>query len=173
MAKFCNNCGKELNVGLAFCPECGTPVPATEAKAEPTPMQESTAPQEAATPQQPSNTPPPQEAARPQPAYVPPPQPVNRPQPLPLADTSGTVSTGYFFGMMLLYSLPVVGWLVCVITAFAGKNQTKKNFAKALLIWLIIGLVFSIVGFFIARSISGVITDYINNFFSGQFWEFS
>ncbi|MBR4020227.1 MAG: zinc-ribbon domain-containing protein, partial [Firmicutes bacterium] len=71
-------------------------------------------------------------------------QPVQQPkaQPVPLMD--GTVGTGYFFGMMLVYAIPIIGWIACILTALKGKQQTKKNFAKAMMIWLIIGLILSL-----------------------------
>lgn len=81
----------------------------------------------------------------------------------------GIVGTGWFFGMMLLFAIPVVGWLVCLITAFAAKNESKKHFARAMLIWLVIGLVLAVVGYFVFRWLGGMLTDYINTEFGGQF----
>lgn len=155
MAKFCSNCGNEITGSETFCTECGTPVTSNETKTlqtETDTKQESKAPQESA-----------------QPTYTASPSTVYRSQPLPLSEKSGIIGTGYFFGMMFLYSIPVVGWLVCIITAFVPKNETKKNFAKAMLIWLIIGLVLSVIGYFIVRGIGGMITGYINNELGSQF----
>ena len=71
--------------------------------------------------------------------------------------------------MMVLFALPVGGRLVTLITAFASKNESKKHFARAMLIWLIIGLVLAVVGYFVFRWLGGAITDYINAEFGGQF----
>ena len=123
MAKFCTECGAELRNGIAFCTTCG-------AKAE----------QDIPTPQvmpemQPATRPVPQRTAPPAPQYV----PVSQPKAEIPADK--TVSTGTFFGLMFLFSLPILGWLICLIMAFASKNNNIKHFARAMLIWLIIALV--------------------------------
>lgn len=154
MAKFCTGCGKEIADGVAFCTECGTKAPADT-------------PQEAPQPY----TPPVQQTA-PSPAAIAtaaPPRAAAVPAEAPPAGRNGIVGTGWFFGMMFLYAIPVIGWLVCLITAFASKNESKKHFARAMLIWLIIGLVLAVVGYFVFRWLGGAITDYINAEFGGQF----
>lgn len=153
MAKFCVSCGKEIADGVAFCTECGTPAPAD-------------APQEAPQPY----TPPVQQTApSPAAATAAPPRAAAVPADAPPAGRNGVVGTGWFFGMMLLFAIPVIGWLACLITAFAAKNESKKHFARAMLIWLIIGLVLAVVGYFVFRWLGGAITDYINAEFGGQF----
>ena len=90
-------------------------------------------------------------------------QPAVSPQPVqqaPLAD--GTVGTGYFFGMMLVYAIPIVGWIACILTALKGKHQTKKNFAKAMMIWLIIGLVLSLIMGAVITWLGTLLVSYIN-----------
>ncbi len=176
MAKFCSNCGKELITGEAFCAECGAPVPADDAKpvkSEPAAKQENQQTQpDAQTTCQPSNAQPaPQPSTPPmtykstdaQTTY----QPSNA-QPAYQPPLSGEVSTGYFFGMMFLYAIPVLGWLICIITVLAAKNPTKKHFAKAMLIWLIIGLIFSILIALGVRLLGGMVSDYINTEFGGD-----
>ena len=179
MAKFCSNCGKELIAGEAFCAECGAPVPADEpkpAKSEPVNKQE-TQPVNQAQP----NVQPAYQPSAPQMTYQssnvqPAPQPAAPQMTYKSTDTqpayqpavSGEVSTGYFFGMMFLYALPVLGWLICIITVFAAQNQTKKNFAKAMLIWLIIGLIFSILIALGIRLLGGMVSDYVNTEFGGD-----
>jgi len=81
-------------------------------------------------------------------------------QPVPLMD--GTVGTGYFFGMMLVYAIPIIGWIACILTALKGKQQTKKNFAKAMMIWLIIGLILSLITGVIITWLGTLLVDYIN-----------
>lgn len=63
------------------------------------------------------------------------------PQPAAEAMMDKTVGTGTFFGLMFLFSLPILGWLICVIMAFVPQNRNIRNFARAMLIWLIIALV--------------------------------
>ena len=52
---------------------------------------------------------------------------------------------GTFFGLQLLFSLPIIGWIACIICAFAPENQNVKNYARATLIWLLIAVVLTIV----------------------------
>ena len=92
-----------------------------------------------------------------------PPKPVPAPaavQP-PQAKNPDTVGTGYFFGMMLVYALPLIGLIICLITAFTGKNQSKRNFAKAFLIWLIIGIILAVIVAVLISVLGGMVTDYI------------
>lgn len=147
MARFCTSCGKEIPDGVAFCTECGAAAP-TEAKTQQP---------------QPQATPAPAQTVAPTPVYA-----------QNSADLSPTgkyvvVGTGTYFGLMFLFAIPVIGWLICIIMAFASKNENKKHFAKAMMIWLIIGIVLSVVGYFVFRWLGGMITDYINAEFGGQF----
>ena len=138
MAKFCTECGAELREGIAFCTNCG-------AKAE----------QDIPTPQvmpemQPATRPAPRRTAPPAPQYTP------APQAKAEIPADKTVSTGTFFGLMFLFSLPILGWLICLIMAFASKNKNIKHFARAMLIWLIIALV---VGALIGLAINALINS--------------
>lgn len=132
MAKFCTQCGSEIRDGIAFCTNCG-------AKAE----QATPAPQ-VMPEMQPSTRPAPRRTAPP------------APQPKAEIPADKTVSTGTFFGLMFLFSLPILGWLICLIMAFASKNKNIKHFARAMLIWLIIALV---VGALIGLAINALINS--------------
>lgn len=153
MAVICATCGHALPAGQAFCAECGAPAPAPAAAgfAPPPPTQERFAPQPPAAG---SYVPPPPA----QEMYAPPRQ--SAPAPSLAAPPAGKVSTGYYFGMMLLYALPVIGFIVCIITACAGKNRSKKNFARAVLIWMIIGLVLSAALFFVCSWVAEAVVTY-------------
>ena len=138
MAKFCTQCGSEIRDGSAFCTNCG-------AKAE----QDIPAPQ-VMPEMQPSTRPVPQPAAPPAPQYTP------APQAKAEIPADKTVSTGTYFGLMFLFSLPILGWLICLIVAFAAKNQNIRHFARAMLIWLVIALV---VGALIGLAINALINS--------------
>ncbi|MGN1472913.1 MAG: zinc-ribbon domain-containing protein [Eubacteriales bacterium] len=83
-----------------------------------------------------------------------------------LKEKSGTVSMMGFFGLELLFSLPLVGWIFCVIMMFAPKNENIKNFARSKLIWVVFwGLL--LIGVSIALLINGpAIVDAL-----ARFWE--
>ena len=143
MAKFCTECGSEIRDGIAFCTNCG-------AKAE----------QDIPTPQvmpemQPSTKPVPQPAAPPAPQYTP------APQAKAEIPADKTVSTGTFFGLMFLFSLPILGWLICLIMAFASKNKNIKHFARAMLIWLIIALVIGALVGLAVNALLNSVTPYL------------
>ncbi len=135
MARFCTACGKEIAQGVAFCTECGTKAPAD------------TAPQatETVTAAAPVHTPPSPKPPPSQQVYTPPVQPV---APVPSAvvpqaidPANKVVGTGAYFGLMILFSLPIVGFIACIVMAFLPKNKNLKNYARAMLIWSIITLV--------------------------------
>jgi hypothetical protein len=100
---------------MKFCTECGKPVSAV-AQAPPIPKQQPV--YSAPVYQTPA-----------QPAYA--------------GNADAVIGTGGFIGMMLLFCVPVVGWIACIVMAFSAKNRNRKNFAKAMLVFLIIGLVLS------------------------------
>lgn len=139
MARFCTQCGSELPDGIAFCTQCG-------AKAE----------QAAPAPQQ---TPKMEAAVIPTSPTRPAPQPV--PQPVAEKPADKAISTGAFFGLMFLFSLPVLGWLVCLIMAFAAKNKNIRHFAQATLIWLVIALVLSALLGLAVRALIHTVTPYL------------
>lgn len=119
MEKTCIKCGSQIRDGFAFCTECGAKAPedVPVQSMEPTP----------AVP-----VPPVQQK------YAPPQQTV---QPVPPVSADKVVSTGAYFGLMLLMALPVIGFIACIIMAFAAKNRNIRNFARAILIWTVIALV--------------------------------
>lgn len=70
------------------------------------------------------------------------------------------MGTGAYFGTMLLFCIPVIGWVACIIMAFAGNAQNRKNFARAMLIFIIIGLAFSVALYFVAGWVWEVLAEY-------------
>ena len=137
MARFCTGCGSELNDNASFCTNCGK---AFETQPMTQPIMQNTVTQQAPKVQA-------------QPA-----QPVYAPQNLT------AVGTSWYFGMMLLFAVPVIGWILCLVTAFTNKNPSKKNFAKAMIIWLVIGLIISIVLFFLIQWAATMVMEYVNTY---------
>ena len=101
MAKFCTECGAPIKEGATFCSACGAKAPA-EKKPE-------AAPETPATPQPVYQT---------QQTYT------------PSAPAAQPVSTAYYFWMMLLFAVPVIGLIVCLVTAFSGEDDSRKNFSR-------------------------------------------
>ncbi len=85
------------------------------------------------------------------------------------APASPAVSTGSFFGMMFLFSIPVIGWLICLIMAFSSKNENRRHFAKATLIWLLIAVVMTVVIGLLAYFASPWLSQYLSQISGGQF----
>ncbi len=55
---------------------------------------------------------------------------------------TATLSTGAFWGLMLLFAIPIIGLISAFIMIFACKNKNIKHFALATFIWKLIGIIF-------------------------------
>ena len=146
MSKFCTNCGATLNDDARFCTECGATLEAAAAQ-----------PAAAAAP-----PPPPPQAAAPVMQAAPPPQaapaaekPKKKKKARPVYDDYDApapgskyapISTWGYIGISLLACIPIVGFILLIVWAFGGcKKINKRNFARAMLIMMAIGLVFSLI----------------------------
>ncbi len=161
MAKFCTGCGKELADGLMFCTDCGTKV------AESAPAQADAVKEEVSVAAEAVKEPviiQAQPQQQPQQQYTPPQQPQYGQSSQQPAENH-SASTAHFFWMMLVYSLPLIGWLICIIMAFAPSNESKKHFARAILIWAIVGIVISIIGLIIVSLLGGGISSILSEIY--------
>ena len=155
MAKFCTECGKEIADGVAFCTECGTKAPADPVSATTETVTEA----KDTKVETPVVHTPPAQSYQAQQTYT---QPA-------LDPTSKVVGTGAYFGLMLLFAIPIIGQIACLIMAFAPKNKNIKHFARAQLIWMVIGIIIA------ALVIGGIIllvntfSDYIAEATGGEF----
>lgn len=134
MARFCTTCGAELNPDAAFCTNCGA---SGSAPAAPEP--------------QPTVWTQPVQTAPPPPAAV-------------VVPTEEPVGTGTFFGLMLLFALPVIGQLACIIMCFVPKRKSLRSFARATLIWFVIALILSLLLGFAAKALLNAATPYFEQF---------
>ena len=73
------------------------------------------------------------------------------------------VSTAYYFWMMLLFAIPVVGLIVCLVTAFSGEDASRKNFSRAVLIWILVAIVLSIIVAIAIAAVGGSIMNILFN----------
>ena len=134
MAKFCTECGAPLKEDATFCSACGAKAPA-EKKPE-------------AAPETP---------AAPQPVYQ------TQQTYTPSAPAAQPVSTAYYFWMMLLFAVPVIGLIVCLVTAFSGEDASRKNFSRAALIWILVAIVLSIIVAIAIAAVGGSIMNILFN----------
>ncbi len=72
---------------------------------------------------------------------------------------------------MILFAVPIVGFIACIIMAFTAKNKNIKNYARATLIWMIIAFVLLAILIAIVSVLANTFTDYINQMTDGQFGE--
>lgn len=177
MAKFCGKCGNALEEGAKFCAECGNMVQEQKVETQKVPEIKNPEPVSAPQPQPQAVSPKPTAPIQPRPTTAQAqPRPVT-PQPSIAHQTSAPVTVdktskvagmGAFFGLMLLFALPVIGFIAAIVFSFAPKNKNIKNFARATLVWMIIGIVIAgiIIGIFyaMAASILNVVESTINEY---------
>ena len=177
---FCTECGTEVSADVRFCTVCGKSMseelapalsmaaaPATDVPAAPTPPTYSEAPP-------PPPPPPPHEpwqSYAPPPSYTPPPV-FNGEEKPPSGSRYSVLGTGAYFGLMILFNIPFIGWICCIVMAFAVQNQNLRNFARAKCIFLIIGVALSIIAVIAFSLMFNEMMDYVNDAGGGIFREF-
>lgn len=165
----CNSCGAAITDNAKFCSECGAPViPNEEASqkinAEKKPVYEvmpalisnsSDSKQDAGT-QQNEKT---QEQYNP---YITPPPPDSR---------YATIGLWSYVGMMILFALPLVGFILAIVWAFEESNLNRRNYARAALVITAIKIVISIILIIIfVVLLSGFIKDIYEYYSSGGYY---
>jgi len=183
----CTECGAIVPDDKRYCPECGKmmseathPEPVLRFDEQIAP--EKYAPQPAQgiyTSQLPPvsfrEVQPEQEAPRqnsysqqgaPPPAYSQPPtRPVYAPDAEPPYGSPYAVAgTGVFVGLMILFGIPGIGFIACIIMSFAARNRNIRNFARAELVLLLIGFVMLAALFFLIRWALGLAAEFIQNY---------
>ena len=51
------------------------------------------------------------------------------------------ISVGGYMLMMLIPLIPGIGWILVLVLAFVGSNQTRKNFYRAMIAWVVLFVV--------------------------------
>ena len=164
-AQFCTECGAKFEAEVKEEVSAAVSAPVETPVAAPPPA---VAPPPVTTP--PPVTPPVTPSPPVQQVYQPPKQQSFTSQQTP--QISKTVGTGAYFGLVFLFAIPLIGFIVCIIMTFAAKNKNIKNFAKATLIWLIIGAVLSGVLFGIGVLLTNTLLDFINDAVGNNFGSF-
>lgn len=119
---FCPKCGTEVSDDKAFCPECGNPLKSQ--------AQQTSGVQQAAGAQN---------GARPHP------QVQFQSDTVVLPDEYKPISMWGYFGYEILFSIPIVGFIVLIVLSINGKNQNVKNFARSYFCFTIIVLILLVI----------------------------
>ena len=144
--KSCDSCGAALVEGAKFCKNCGREVSAAAPASAPPPQQTYSPP-----------VPPPQQTY-----YQAPPQ---QPPYYPQQDTS-PMTVGQFVATFLIQCIPIVGIIMLFVWAFGSDtNINRRNYARAMLIILAVGValyivLFAAIGSFIGSIISSMGKSY-------------
>ena len=128
-------------------------------------------------PSRPPSYSPPPPYAPPPPSYGPPPPRDAGPDaPPPHGSPYSVVGTGAFFGLRILFSLPVIGFIATILISFVTKNRNMRNFARAELIMQIIAIVLTIVMIIFFVWAWTLVADLIRESIyetSGEYFDFS
>ena len=155
---FCTECGANVPDDLKFCTGCGKAMAPSASSQSPV--------QAAQTP--------PIQVTQASPVYTP---PVNVPQqPVfmgnerpPRGSRYAVVGTMNFLGSFLLLFIPVVGLIIAIVWAIGSGNQNKRNFARAYLILMVIGIALGILLYFVISSLVGSFFGYIEGLLGESF----
>jgi threonine/homoserine/homoserine lactone efflux protein len=57
------------------------------------------------------------------------------------------ISVGSWMWMMFVTAIPIIGWIMIVVWAFTGENESRKNYYRAILAWILVfvALVFGLI----------------------------
>lgn len=157
MQIFCTNCGAEIAEGKKFCSVCGTKIadmPAPQSQPEQADPAQQTSPRLIlATPEilEPKAEPEPenfqqifqqpQSAQQPAPQYTPPPSISNGETPPKKGSKYAPVGTFGYIGRIILFFIPVIGWIAALIMSFGKGNINGRNFSRAILVLTCVGIV--------------------------------
>ena len=143
---FCPKCGTEVSDDKAFCPECGNPLKSqaqqTSGVQQAAGAQQASGGQQTAGAQQASGG---QQTAGAQNGARPHPQVQFQSDTVVLPDEYKPISMWGYFGYEILFSIPIVGFIVLIVLSINGKNQNVKNFARSYFCFTIIVLILLVI----------------------------
>lgn len=122
---YCPNCNKTFPDSHVFCDNCGGKLVNGNGNASPQPPVQNYQPAP---------------AYNPAPGYAP---PANK------YPTNETVSTIGWVGYFILFAIPLIGFITMLVLAFGNpKKKSVRNYARAVLIMAVIGIVLGAVTYF-------------------------
>ena len=140
---FCPKCGTEVSDDKAFCPECGNPL---KSQAQQTSgVQQAAGAQQAFGGQQTAGAQQSWQATGAQNGARPHPQVQFQSDTVVLPDEYKPISMWGYFGYEILFSIPIVGFIVLIVLSINGKNQNVKNFARSYFCFTIIVLILLVI----------------------------
>jgi hypothetical protein len=71
------------------------------------------------------------------------------------------VSVGFWMLALLVVAIPCVGWIMIIIWAFTGDNESRKNYFKAILIWTLIAVAL-VVSLMLLGALPGILNSIQN-----------
>ena len=71
-------------------------------------------------------------------------------------DDRNYVSVGSWMGMMFVTAIPVIGLLMVLIWAFSGENESRKNYYRAILSWVLILVLVGVAAGFAINYLGGM-----------------
>ena len=48
------------------------------------------------------------------------------------------ISVGSWMWMMFVTAIPIIGWIMIIVWAFVGDNESRKNYFRAILMWVLL-----------------------------------
>ncbi|MGA9040247.1 MAG: hypothetical protein WB421_06910 [Terriglobales bacterium] len=66
------------------------------------------------------------------------------------------VSVGSWMGMMFVTAIPLIGLLMVLVWAFTGENESRKNYYRAILSWILILVLLGVAAVFALQWLGGV-----------------
>jgi heme/copper-type cytochrome/quinol oxidase subunit 2 len=60
------------------------------------------------------------------------------------------VSIRFWMFAMLVMAIPFVGWIMIFVWAFTGDNESRKNYFKAILAWILVVIALFVILFLVA-----------------------
>ena len=135
----CKACGAEIPDGSLFCTECGAKVEQEAIQTNEAPVSEPVS-----APQYTSNVAPAAPAAPAAPVYTSNAAPSAAQTAAP-SKANKVVSTGIFFWLEILYALPGIGFIACIVFAAASENENIKHHALSKIILVLVALALTII----------------------------
>ena len=139
----CPKCGTEVSDDKAFCPECGNPLKSQAQQASG--AQQAAGAQQASEGQQTAGAQQSWQATGAQNGARPHPQVQFQSDTVVLPDEYKPISMWGYFGYEILFSIPIVGFIVLIVLSINGKNQNVKNFARSYFCFTIIVLILLVI----------------------------